>query len=54
MKVTKRRQELLDRIRTEAGEAGVEVNWDHLTSAPFSALQFASIALQLHKPATKE
>jgi hypothetical protein len=45
----KKRQELLDRIRKDAKKAGVEVNWEHLNAAPFAAIQFASIALQLHK-----
>jgi len=49
MRMTRKRHELLNRIRKEAEEAGVEVNWEHLNAAPFASLQFASIMLQLHK-----
>jgi hypothetical protein len=49
MRVNKKRTELLDRIRKDAAEAGVDVNWEHLNSAPISALRFCSIMLQLHK-----
>jgi hypothetical protein len=47
--VSKKRTELLERIRKNAAEAGVEVNWEHLNSAPFPAVQFVSIMLDLHK-----
>lgn len=53
MRIIKRRRELLDRIRTNAAEMGVEVNWEHLNTAPIPALQFAIIMLQLHKVETK-
>ena len=47
--MSKKRTELLERIRKDAEEQGVEVNWEHLNSAPLSAVQFVSIMLQLHK-----
>jgi hypothetical protein len=47
--MTKKRQALLARVRKEAEEAGVEVDWEYLNTAPFAFVQFASIALQIHK-----
>ena len=47
MRMTKKRQALLDRIKTEAREAGVEVVWEDINTAPLSALQLVSIRLQL-------
>lgn len=47
MKITKKRQALLDRIKTEAGEAGVEVDWEDLNTAPLPTLRLVSIRLQL-------
>lgn len=44
-----KRQEILERISKEAAEAGVEVNWEHLNSAPIPALNFVRLMLQLHK-----
>ena len=53
MKIVRKRRELLDRIRVDAAEMGVEVNWEHLNTAPMPAVQFCSIMLQLHKVDTK-
>jgi hypothetical protein len=44
VRMTKKRQALLDRIKTEAG---VEVVWEDLNTAPLSSLQLVSIRLQL-------
>lgn len=44
----KRRLDLLERIRKDAEQLGVEVNWEHMKEATFPQLQFVSIVLQLH------
>jgi len=47
--VSRIRKDLLERIRKDSTEMGVEVNWEHLSPAPIPALKFCSIMLQLHK-----
>lgn len=46
-RMTKKRQVLLDRIKTLADQVGVEVIWKDFEDAPYSALVFTSIQLQL-------
>lgn len=49
MRMTKKRQALLDRIKKEAEEAGTVADIEDLTEAPLPELRLASIYLQLHK-----
>jgi hypothetical protein len=47
--MTKKRRELLDRIKKEAEDAGTIADIEDLAKAPLSELRIASVYLQLHK-----